>query len=420
MAMIRALSTSYAPGACSSFGACSNCFSLVVCLMVVSSVGLLAARSMPHGRTVRHERLDNRDFADRQSGPPPRAKMRVSCRLGEETMARTPLHWSAIGLDFVSLRVFKAAAEERSLAGAAEREQLALSAVSRRISYMEERLGAALLRRHDRGVEPTAAGEALLRHLGPLFDLTERAVTDVSAFASGGRGHVRLFANISSVTGFLPEALASFLRGHPDIEVSLDERITSDILHAIRTGAADIGLVSATVSAPDLQLAPWREDRLVAHAPSPPPRGAQSTLLRGVSRRAVRWPVGVDGPAAALSPRGRGARPRPPRARERRKLRRGSAHGGSRFWRRRAAGHRGRTPRVGKASHPPSGRALGQTIAGARHPSRSSQPARSHAAAHYTPSRPPCFRHPAQQVHSRETRSSSRVIGLSESPRGSI
>ena len=116
-------------------------------------------------------------------------------------MARTPLHWSAIGLDFVSLRVFKAAAEERSLAGAAEREQLALSAVSRRISYMEERLGAALLRRHDRGVEPTAAGEALLRHLGPLFDLTERAVTDVSAFASGGRGHVRLFANISSVTG---------------------------------------------------------------------------------------------------------------------------------------------------------------------------------------------------------------------------
>ena len=211
-------------------------------------------------------------------------------------MARTPLHWSAIGLDFVSLRVFKAAAEERSLAGAAEREQLALSAVSRRISYMEERLGAALLRRHDRGVEPTAAGEALLRHLGPLFDLTERAVTDVSAFASGGRGHVRLFANISSVTGFLPEALASFLRDHPDIEVSLDERITSDILHAIRTGAADIGLVSATVSAPDLQLSPWREDQLVALMRPDHPLAARSAVR--FAELAVEPFVGLSGSMA--------------------------------------------------------------------------------------------------------------------------
>lgn len=179
-------------------------------------------------------------------------------------MTRTPLHWSAVGLDLVSLRVFKAAAEERSLAGAAERERLALSAVSRRISYMEARLGQPLLRRHDRGVEPTAAGEALLRHLGPIFDLVERAVADVDAFAAGARGHVRLSANISSVTGFLAEALASFNAAYPEVQVSLDERITADILHAIRIGAADIGLVSATVSAPDLRLMEWREDQLVA------------------------------------------------------------------------------------------------------------------------------------------------------------
>ena len=77
-----------------------------------------------------------------------------------------------------------------------------------------------------------------------LVQQRKRAATDVSAFASGWRRHVRVFANISSVTGFLPEALASFLRDHPDIEVSLEDRITSDILHAIRTGAADIGSFS--------------------------------------------------------------------------------------------------------------------------------------------------------------------------------
>jgi len=136
---------------------------------------------------------------------------------------------------------------------------------------MEARLGTPLLRRHDRGVEPTAAGAVLIRHLGPLFDLLDRAFADVEAFAAGARGHVRLHANTSAVAGFLPEALAGFLAAHPGIEVSLEERFTADILHAVRTGGADLGLVSGTVRAPELQLLPWREDRLVAVLPAAHP-----------------------------------------------------------------------------------------------------------------------------------------------------
>ena len=64
----------------------------------------------------------------------------------EGAIPRTPLPWAALGLDLVTLRVFKAAVEERSLARAADRERLALSALSRRIAEMEARLGTALLR----------------------------------------------------------------------------------------------------------------------------------------------------------------------------------------------------------------------------------------------------------------------------------
>src|SRR5215210_2136585 len=192
----------------------------------------------------------------------------------EGAMPRTPLPWAALGLDLVTLRVFKAAVEERSLARAAERERLALSALSRRIADIEARLGTALLRRHDRGVEATAAGEALLRHLGPLFDLLDRAFADVEAFAAGARGHIRLHANISAVAGFLPEALAGFLAANPCVEVSFEERFSADILHAVRIGAADLGLVSGTVRAPELRLLPWCEDRLVAVLPADHPLAA--------------------------------------------------------------------------------------------------------------------------------------------------
>lgn len=170
-------------------------------------------------------------------------------------------------LDPTSLRLFRAAVEERSLAAAAEREAIALSAASRRIVELEERLGAALLRRHDRGVTPTAAGEALMTHLAALFDLLDRIGADMDSFAAGERGHVRLHANMSAVSGFLPEALAGFLPAHPGIRLTLEERYSADILRAVASGAADLGLVSGTLPAEGLHVIPWREDRLVVVLP---------------------------------------------------------------------------------------------------------------------------------------------------------
>ena len=114
-------------------------------------------------------------------------------------------------LDPVSLRVFRAAVEARSLARAAERENIALSAASRRVAELEARLGTPLLHRHDRGVLRTAAGEVLMPHLSVLFDPLDRIGADLDAFATGQRGHVRLQANMSAVSGMLPEALAGRL-----------------------------------------------------------------------------------------------------------------------------------------------------------------------------------------------------------------
>lgn len=184
-----------------------------------------------------------------------------------------------MGLDLVTLRVFKAAVEEQSLVRAAEREHLALSSISRRIGEMEARLGTSLLRRHDRGVEPTAAGQVLMRHLGALFDLLEHATVDLEAFATGLRGYVRLQANPSSVAESLPEALAQFLRLYPGIEVSVEERITTDILHAVQIGSVDVGLISDTMHDPGVHLIQWRDDHLVAVIPVGHPLAADSAPI---------------------------------------------------------------------------------------------------------------------------------------------
>ncbi len=110
--------------------------------------------------------------------------------------------------DLNDLFYFAKVVEHGSYAAAARALGMPKSRLSRRVIELEERLGTALLRRHDRGVTPTAAGEALMTHLVGLFDLLDRIGADMDAFAAGERGHVRLHANMSAVSGFLPEALA--------------------------------------------------------------------------------------------------------------------------------------------------------------------------------------------------------------------
>lgn len=88
-------------------------------------------------------------------------------------------------VDFVTLRLFVAIADERSLTRTAEREHLALAAVSKRISDMEGQLGVSLLYRQPKGVELTPAGHALLHHARNLLDGLQQMDADLSEFSQG-------------------------------------------------------------------------------------------------------------------------------------------------------------------------------------------------------------------------------------------
>ena len=86
------------------------------------------------------------------------------------------------GIDLVTLRILLAAQEERNLARVAERENIAISAVSRRIAEFEQRYGFTVFDRHDRGVTPTPDGAKLLaRVLVVIGELLSRYRLDTPA-----------------------------------------------------------------------------------------------------------------------------------------------------------------------------------------------------------------------------------------------
>ena len=78
----------------------------------------------------------------------------------------------ALHFDLRDLELFVAVAEAGSIARAAERSHTVASAVSKRLSDLEESFGATLLIRGARGVELTPAGHALLSTARAMTELT--------------------------------------------------------------------------------------------------------------------------------------------------------------------------------------------------------------------------------------------------------
>jgi DNA-binding transcriptional LysR family regulator len=175
--------------------------------------------------------------------------------------------WTSLGLDLVSLRIFMAAAEENNLARAAEREHIALSAASRRISDFEARAGVLLFERRDRGMLLTPPGHRLLEKLREVFVLLDQIAFDLDEVRAGARGHVRIHAHMSAMASHLPEVIAHFIGVHPSIDVELMEQTSVEAIHAVQTGSADIGIVSGNMPAPDLTVRHWKKDALVALLP---------------------------------------------------------------------------------------------------------------------------------------------------------
>jgi DNA-binding transcriptional LysR family regulator len=183
-------------------------------------------------------------------------------------------------LDLTSLQLFVAVCERGSIGKAAEQEFMAPSAVSKRLSDLEGAVGTTLLYRHARGASPTPAGQSLLHHARSVLFSLDKMQGELSEYADGVRGHVRVHANISAIVQFLPEDLGSFIRLHDQVKIDLEEHLSSEVVRAVQEGAADLGICHTGVSGPlpDLQTRPYRQDQLVLIVPQAHPLAGEKQL----------------------------------------------------------------------------------------------------------------------------------------------
>lgn len=169
--------------------------------------------------------------------------------------------------DLVDLQLFLHVAEAASITHGAEKSSMALASASERIRKMEALAGAPLLERGRRGVILTAAGRTLVHHARLVLQQIDHMKGELSEYAGGTKGRVRMQANASALSEFLPAALKAFLADHPGIDVDVEENSSYEIVRAVAEGFVEIGIVADIVDFGDLETYPFATDQLVLVTP---------------------------------------------------------------------------------------------------------------------------------------------------------
>lgn len=146
-------------------------------------------------------------------------------------------------LSLYKLEIFAAVVQEGSFSAAAKRLFITQPAVSQHIQDLETVLGTTLINRHRRGAVLTEAGRTLYDYTSKILELVaqaEAAVTDVERLASG---QITIGATPGISSYLLPEWVSKFRQRFPNLAISLQTNITTDIANGVTNNSLNLGFV---------------------------------------------------------------------------------------------------------------------------------------------------------------------------------
>jgi DNA-binding transcriptional LysR family regulator len=173
--------------------------------------------------------------------------------------------------DLTDLKIFVHIAESTSITKGAKKAFISAAAASVRIKEMEVQLSTKLLYRNSKGIELTPAGIRLLRHAKIILRQVEHLKTEFSSYSGSEFGHIRIYANTTATSEFLPDLLAYFLANSPGVTVDLQERQNNEIIRSVIDGTTDIGIVAGVTEVRNLRKIDFSTDELVIVCPQKHP-----------------------------------------------------------------------------------------------------------------------------------------------------
>jgi DNA-binding transcriptional LysR family regulator len=159
---------------------------------------------------------------------------------------RLPRH-----LKMAELRAFAAVMEHGSFHRAAAVLHLTQPAVTKTIANLESTLGVKLFHRAVHGVEPTVHGMSFAPRAQGVFDELRRAAQELALVSTGASGVLRVGIVPMPAVPFLPVALQSLIKTHPDALFTVVEGRESELVDRLRKGDIEVAILRLSLIDPD-------------------------------------------------------------------------------------------------------------------------------------------------------------------------
>ena len=171
-------------------------------------------------------------------------------------------------MDLRQLEILRAIAESGSFTAAGARLHVSQSAISRQILLLEEEFKEPLFIRFGRRIQITPTGETLLQLSHRVFaDIrdTSESILDTKKKLTGT---LRLVGGMTVCLYVFPTLLKEFRRHHPDVDIKVITGGTPRLLRKLRSGAADLGLLTLPIDDPALATVPVIREELLLVMPA--------------------------------------------------------------------------------------------------------------------------------------------------------
>jgi DNA-binding transcriptional LysR family regulator len=175
------------------------------------------------------------------------------------------------------LRVFEAAASNRSFSKAAELLHLTQPGVSMHIKELETNAGLPLFERIGRKLFVTEAGQELLGRARDILRALKDAEDTLDGLKGLRRGRINL-AVVSTAKYFVPQLLAHFGRDFPELEIRLAVNNRNSVIEQLVANEVDLAIMGRSPQSLDTVAEPFAQNPHVIIAAPDHPLAAQANI----------------------------------------------------------------------------------------------------------------------------------------------
>ena len=178
------------------------------------------------------------------------------------------------------IRYFLAVAEEQNFTRAAKKVGIGQPPLSQQIRALEHELETPLFHRLSRGAQLTSAGKAFLPEARSIVQQAERAKHMALLGAKGQVGQFRVgFTSSAIFRPIVPAIVRTFHLHHPEVELSLTENDTTQLLQLLADNKLDVTFIRPGRRNPEqVDIYRFKDESSMAVLPSTHPLAKRRTI----------------------------------------------------------------------------------------------------------------------------------------------